>query len=308
LLPVAMLRSETVPPDQVDPSQRHSDELQMIPTARGLSHYVMRIDTPDKNRASWLELPPLDGANKLKPKNDFIEILATSETGVPLLLANEAGKARIMAFAGNTTWRWGLHGFRTTHQRFWRQVIFWLARKEDDQSQTVWVRIDPRNYLPGQSVKFSFGARTPDGEPITAADFEVSVTNPKGELRKVAVQRAGHEFSSDFSQTELAGDYWVTVTARSPNTLPIGSATSRFLVDERDLELDNPAADHALLAELASLTGGSVITAEQHLAFLFRREETTVTRTTLWDNWPFVIAFVLLLTAEWVIRKTSGLV
>jgi hypothetical protein len=316
LLPVAMLRGETVPPDQVDPSQRHSEELPMIPTTRGLSHYVMRIDTPEKNRAAWLELPPLDGANKLKPKNDFVEILATSENGVPLLLANEAGRARVLAFAGNTTWRWALHGFRTAHQRFWRQVIYWLARKEDDQSQTVWVRIEPRNSLPGQTVKLSFGARTPDGKTITDADFEVSVTTPNGEARQVAVQRSGHEFSAMFSQTEQAGDYWVSVTARSPNTLPIGNATSRFLVDERDLELDNPAADHALLAELASLTGGYVITAEQHAAFLrrlqteglVRREETTVTRATLWDNWPFVIVFVLLLTVEWVVRKTNGLV
>ena len=91
---------------------------------------------------------------------------------------------------------------------------------------------------------------------------------------------------------------------------------SRFLVDERDLELDNPAADPGLLAELASLTGGSVITPEQHLAFLerlqkeglIRREETEVTRLTMWDNWPFLILFVALLSVEWTLRKLRGLV
>jgi hypothetical protein len=128
--------------------------------------------------------------------------------------------------------------------------------------------------------------------------------------------RAGNEFASTFTQTEHAGDYWVSVTARTKEGLPIGDVTSRFLVDERDLELDNPAADHALLAELASLTGGNVITPEQHGAFLerllkeglVRREESEVTRMTLWDNWPFLIVFVTLLATEWTVRKVRGLV
>ncbi len=316
LLPVAMRASETVSGDDIDPTLRHTDELQMIPTPRGLSHYVMRVESADKNRATWLSLPPLDGANKLRPKNDFVGILATSDQGVPLLLESEAGKARVVAFAGNTTWRWATHGFRNVHQRFWRQMIFWLARKEDDQSQTVWVRIDPRNYLPGAPVKLAFGARSPDGLAVTDADFEVTVSNPKNERQKLAVLRVGNEYSADFLQNEHAGDYWVSVTARSKEGLPIGDATSRFLVDERDLELDNPAADHALLAEIASLTGGSVITPEQHGAFLerllkeglVRREETEVTRKPLWDNWPFLLVFVTLLATEWTIRKLRGLV
>lgn len=316
LLPVAMRANETLIGDELDPDLRHPDEMPMIPTPRGLSHYVMRVDSAEKNRATWLALPPLDGANKLRPKNDFVEILATSDKGVPLLFANETGKARVVAFAGDTTWRWASHGFRNVHQRFWRQMIFWLARKEEDQGQSVWVRIDPRNYLPGVPVKLAFGARSPDGIAITDADFEVAVTNPKGERQKLPVLRVGNEFSADFLQNEHAGDYWVSVSARSKNGQPIGDAISRFLVDERDLELDNPAADHALLAELAALTGGNVVTPEQHGAFLerllkeglVRREETEVTRRPLWDNWPFLIVFVTLLATEWTIRKLRGLV
>ena len=134
--------------------------------------------------------------------------------------------------------------------------------------------------------------------------------------RLVKDLRVGSEFSADFLQNEHAGDYWVSVTARSKDGQPIGEAASRFLVDERDLELDNPAADHALLAELAALTGGSVVTPEQHGAFLerlqkeglVRREETEVTRKPLWDNWPFLLVFVTLLATEWTIRKLRGLV
>jgi uncharacterized membrane protein len=316
LLPVAMRATEAIVGDDIDPALRHTEELKLVPTAAGLRHYVMSIESPDKNRATWLELPPLESPVKLRPKNEFVEVLATSEQNAPLLLASGAGKSRVMAFAGDTTWRWASHGFRNVHQRFWRQMIFWLARKEDDKGQTVWVRIDPRNYLPGAPVKVAFGARTPEGDPVTDAEFEVSITNPKDEAQKLPVLRVGNEFTSDFLQSEHAGDYWVTVRAHLKNGQPIGEATSRFLVDERDLELDNPAADHALLAELASLTGGSVVAPEQHGAFLerllkeglVRREESEVTRRPLWDNWPFLIVFVSLLATEWTIRKLRGLV
>ena len=316
LLPVIMNKNEAISADEADPSQRHAEELVMVPTAKGIGHYVMRIDAPDKNREAWLALPPLDGANKLRAKNDFVNILATSPEGIPLLFSSEAGRARVMAFAGDTTWRWPLRGQRKAHQLFWRQMIFWLARKEEDQSQTVWVRVDPRNYLPGATVKLALGARTPEGIPITDADFTVSVTNPKGEVQKLSAQRNGNEFAATYQQTDLAGDYWVSVSAQTKDRKEIGSTSSRFLVDERDLELDNPAADHALLAELAALTGGSVVTPEQHGAFLerllkeglVRREETEVTRVTLWDNWSFLILFVALLSAEWTLRKLRGLV
>lgn len=316
LLPVMMNKNETISADEADPSQRHAEELTMVPTAKGVRHYVMRIESLDKNREAWLALRPLDGANKLRAKNDFVDILATSPEGIPLLFSSEVGKARVMAFAGDTTWRWPLHGQRKAHQLFWRQMIFWLARKEEDQSQIVWVKVDPRNYLPGASVKLAFGARTPEGIPITDAEFAVTVTNPKGDRERLAAQRNGNEFAATYPQTDLAGDYWVSVTAQTKMGKEIGNTSSRFLVDERDLELDNPAADHALLAELAALTGGSVVTPEQHGAFLerllkeglVRREETEVTRVTLWDNWPFLIVFVALLSAEWTVRKLRGLV
>ncbi len=315
LLPVAMRPNETQTDDELDPSLRHPQELTMVPTRIGLSRYVMKIDSPDQNRAAWEKLAPLDTAAKLRSKNDFVEILAESTDGVPLLFATEVGRARVMAFGGNTTFRWVLHGQRTTHQRFWRQAIFWLAHKEDDLGQSVWVRIDPRNYHPGAAVQIVFGARSPDGTPLTDVDFDVAIINPEGAKQKLTPQGNGQESTVSFNQTELPGDYWISIGAFRNKQL-IGGATSRFLVDQRDLELDNPAADHGLLAELANLTGGNLITPEGHAAFLerllkeglVRREETEVTRVTLWDNWPFVILFVTLLAAEWTIRKLRGLV
>ena len=35
-----------------------------------------------------------------------------------------------MAFAGDSTWHWWMHGFEAAHKRFWRQIVLWLARKD----------------------------------------------------------------------------------------------------------------------------------------------------------------------------------
>ena len=96
-------------------------------------------------------------------------------------------------------------------------------------------------------------------------------------------------------------------------------AVTRFVVDPRDLELDNPAADPALLADLgAATTGGSVVPPEGLPAFLAdvgggaartASESTVLSRTPLYDRLvgPGGCSSCLM-GAEWFLRKKRGLV
>ncbi|MDP1799223.1 MAG: glutamine amidotransferase [Planctomycetaceae bacterium] len=312
LLPVA-LTADIAMAGTPDTKAQYVGPQVIVPTDLGLKRYVMQLTSADKNRARWEGLAPLMGATKLAPKNDLVEIWATTREGHPLLLATEVGRARVAAFGGDTTYQWTLHGQGEEHQRFWRQMILWLARKEADSDQPAWVRVEPRNFLPGATVPLEFGARSSTGDPITDALFEVKITRPDGQTVAVPPRSSNGQFTAEYPQTDLPGDYWVRVTARKDATSLGLDAITRFIVDPKDLELDQPNADYDLLRKIAELTGGQLLRSEdleKFLKDLQGRKLDELTRIQvypLWDNWWLLMAFVGVMTAEWTIRKKAGL-
>jgi len=66
-----------------------------------------------------------------------------------------------------------------------------------------------------------------------------------------------------------------------------------------------------LLRQISEITGGAALRSEElakHLRTLGPEASEYVTQTDhrLWDNWPFFLIFVGLLTAEWALRKAKG--
>lgn len=313
-LPVALDPSEYLGPGQLNPRSQLTGRITMVPTNLGLRRYVMQLDTPEKNKARWQALAPLNGATRLKPKNELVEVWAESTDGAPLLCAAEVGRARVAAFAGDTTLQWKLHDQEEAHQRFWRQLILWLARKDADNDQAIWGRVEPRNYAPGAPVQIQFGARGADGLPVTDAEFQVEVTAPDQTRTSLTPRKLGTEFSAEYALTVQPGDYWVRIAAkRNGESLGL-PASVRFIVDPRDLELDHPAADFDLLREISAISGGTTLRPEELDGLLDRLLQmkvgdlTSVRVTTLWDNWWLLGIFVGLLTPEWFLRKRAGLV
>jgi len=319
VLPVRMNRFERQGlDDEISQDLHLPGPLKMMPTQLGaLSFPMMLAGDQQASRAVWAQLPPLDGANRFRPDavKPGAEVLAQAASDQPLLVAHDYGDGRVMAFAGDTTYHWWMRGYEAVHKRFWRQVVLWLARKDESLEGNVWVKLHQRRFSPGQRVEFSVGAQSPAGGAVQDAELHAEIVLPDGKRQALDLVDAGSgQMTGSFRDTQAAGDYTVHVTATKDGQ-PLGTARSRFLVFEQDLELDNAAADALMLESLAAMTGGRSLVPEE-LSNLIKRmtenteslEVRTETKKPLWDTWGFFVVLVGLLATEWYLRKRWGLV
>jgi hypothetical protein len=269
----------------------------------------------------WAQLPPLDGANafarnELKPN---AQVLAESDDAQqhPMLVAGQSGDGRVLAFAGDSTWHWQMGGFGEAHRRFWRQCVLWLAKKDEQTAGRVWIRLAGRRVVRGGRVEFQVGAENAQGEPVETAQFDVAVQTPDGHAEQVRPAKMGADWAATFRQTTKPGDYRITVKAKN-GAEELGTAEARFLVPNQDLELDRPAAEPGLMAQLAETTkaAGGAALAPEELPELLKRlaekppevKQEVIAKVTYWDTWPFFLIFVGLIGTEWFLRKRWGLV
>jgi len=296
----------------------------------GARHPVMQLESAEKGKpaandaaiaSAWAQLPPLDGANRIE-RNELkpnAQVLAEADDALkhPLLIAGQSGDGRVLAFAGDSTWRWPMSGFGEAHRRFWRQCVLWLAKKDENTSGRVWIKMAGRRVTRGSRVDFAVGADSPQGEPVANAQFDVTVQSPDGRGEEVRPAKTSDGWSATFRGATKPGDYRIVVKAKD-GAADLGTAEARFLVPNQDMELDRPAAEPTLMAQLADMTkpaGGAALAAEE-LPDLLKRlankppelKEEVVAKVTYWDRWPFFLAFVGLLVGEWYLRKRWGLV
>jgi uncharacterized membrane protein len=324
VLPIAMDRLEKQNfGEAIRPDLHVPGPLKMTPTPFASRHFALTLAPPGaENTALWAKLPELDGANRIvipSGRAGGAIILADApgngDEGIPLLVTQNYGKGRVMAFAADSTWRWWMHGYETAHKRFWRQMVLWLARKDDASDGNVSIHLASRRFAPGERVEFELNARSPQNEPIADADYKVEVVAPpKGQRSQPVIVRQGEQSTGVFRETEAAGDYTIEVTASKKGQL-IGTTHARFSVMSQDMELDNASADPDSMETLARATGGHLV-APENLTKLIKEltsstaqhEVEQITRETLWDGLPIFVAFAVLLTVEWFLRKKWGLV
>ena len=312
--PLAKVMPVNVSPNdgQLEPEEG----FKMIPNTQGLENYVLRLaPTREETAKLWAGLPNITGTNLfLGPKPNAIVLAQTDTPGhEPLMVAMETGQGRSLAFGGETwPWRRINEVGQLAHLRFWRQSILWLAHKENQGDDEVKLKLDARRIALGQKLDFSATARNAKRDPIGDATFEGTVTflGKDGKSEPVNVFPQGGEGKGAYFATGQPGEYRLEVVGKRAGK-ELGRDSSRFMVYQDDRELENPAADRTLLRQIAEITSGKSLQPEELAKALEALDTGATDRVTqtehrIWDNWWFFLAFTLVLSVEWWLRKSKG--
>lgn len=292
--------------------------IQFVPQPDALDNYVLQIGRDRaESAAMWKQLPPLPGTNRFGTPKPLAVILGATGGAEPepIMVSMEVGnKGRVLAFGGET-WVWSRASDvgRSAHKKFWRQAIFWLSHKEDQGENQVKVKLATRRISVGSKLDMTATARDPKGLPVPDVKWEMSVTMEGSSEKPVPVDAypQADEVRGSYVAMGKPGTYKVNVKATRKGET-IGTDSVRFLVYQDDREMENPAADRALLRSIAQITGGESLAPEDLEKYLkslsgkIVSEYVTQQEYKVWDNWPFLLIFALLLTLEWWLRKRHG--
>lgn len=321
VLPVIMRPSERQDFDSEFRRDFHINTPFKVTPAK--DHFLTRIGDAGSNKAIWAELPPLASANRISVK-DTAEVLLHTDDEVqrPIMAAANVG-GRVIAFAADSTWSWKRNGFGAEHDQFWRQMILWLAFWDSRNDESVSIELPKRRYSPKALIKFDVNVKTISGEVVEGVEFDAALILPSGERKVITITRTGDRYQSQLDPEWVAepGLYKIQVAA-SRNGASIGQTQREFVVMDRDKEKANPVANPEQMAKLASQTsefGGRALLPEELSevldSYIENPPTTKIEIPTKWrlgetfpDALGFLLAFVGLLAAEWLLRKKWGLV
>ena len=287
-------------------------------TASGQEHPVMQLGVgAEDTRKRWDAVPALASIAALGDPRPGANVLAVTTgaggTAQPLVAVQRYGEGRSMIFAGEAAWRWRmmLPAADRSYDTFWRQAIRWLAIAAPDP---VTVSAPP-SVSTGDSVPVHITARSQTFEPLRDVSVDVRLTAPDGTLQQL---RAGRQAGADSD-----GRYLLHYRADQPGvhkvvadvkrgTQSAGTGTASFLVGGADVEMTAPRLNERLLQRLAQQSGGRVVGPSEVsvLADALRSAVPAAVlsiRRDLWHTgWSFA-AILLLLAAEWLVRRQGGM-
>jgi len=245
----------------------------------------------------------------------------------PLLAFGRFGAGRTMFSAIDDSWRWRYYTGESIFDTYWVQQLRYLARsKKIGQKRVTFATARPVYEL-GEQVKLTLRIIDPTLIPQLSEQLRVEIleegvmpgtqpsslpATPGSLVRTETLVR--QEIQGDLYDVSFTADKVGRFVARLRGLAPgIDDVEIPLTVATPRLELATPAVDRALLGRLAAETNGQSIRLEdaaQRLPTLLP----SVTRIIpvesgqpLWDAPLGLAIFLLLATAEWVLRKLGGM-
>jgi uncharacterized membrane protein len=230
----------------------------------------------------------------------------------PLITAGYWPAGRTLFIAVDGIHRWLNHYGSRYYERFWRGAIRWLALGRLHGGDPRWRLESPRSsYALDEVVSLEARVLDDDWKPSGDASQSIELAGPDGARR--ALELAASPGRPGVFQGSTALDRTGQWQARAERDGKLAASAS-FEVALPARESADPSPDPEALAALAERTGGRALAlgqARQLLAELPGGEELrrpiAARLEDAWDRgWTLALA-VLLLGAEWLLRKRQDL-
>jgi uncharacterized membrane protein len=285
-------------------------------TSDGETHPIMRIGSSiGDTRKIWSSLPALAASAPLgapRPGATVLAVTTAPSGGVyPVVAVQRYGQGRSMVFAGEASWRWKMlvDSSNRSYEFFWRQAARWLtATAPDPVAITV-----PDAPEPGDAISIDVDARDAAYAPVPDASVELTLTAPGGDTTPIKLRHAdaaGGRFTAAV-RPERAGLYRLHADARRGSST-LGSADHWMYVGGAEREFADPRLNEGFLRRIARTSGGRYVRASEaaRVASFLQASQPMVETPEYRDLWhePWAFALiVLLLSAEWILRRRWGL-
>lgn len=246
----------------------------------------------------------------------FYQQIGAVHTKRPLIFFTQTGNQKIGVIAGEGIWRWRLHDFASNgSQSISNEIISKTVQYLCNSEKRERFVLNISNTIPmHRNIIADAVVYNKMYEPVNNAEIEMLITDSKRSTYKSAFQAAETGYTLNLGHKET-GLYNYTATA----TLGDEKMTKRgqFIVTDESPEKNNLTANHNLMYLLATEHNGKMFSANEISKIAAditnNRQIETITSSSETishpiDFLPIAIIVILLLAAEWFLRKFWGLV
>tara|TARA_R110002049_G_scaffold2750_2_gene21587 strand:- start:420910 stop:423315 length:2406 start_codon:yes stop_codon:yes gene_type:complete len=317
--------ADLIPVQYID-GQPRIEVRSIRPTALGLDQDAMNLTGESTSLSElWEILPSPKTAGRVRASEGaevWADAVGVDGREAPWLVTRLFGAGRVFFVSSDETWRWRYKVADRFHARFWNQLLAAAVQPPySSQDDFVSIATDRIEYNTGASPRVRVRLQDPSGEPVGDATVDaLFISNDPGVHNSRVVATVPLDVEDPLRGTYEgrsaalpAGAYTIRVRASGFDESSFLASTPIWIGQNDRRELDRLSLDIESMSNIAKSSGGEYFHeshADELLNSLKPLSSGSIVEsdTLLWQSCYWFAMVIVVLAAEWWLRKKVGLV
>ena len=324
ILPVRFGDSQSIEETEVLAMARDFSASKMLPVKYNMDHPVMSFrSSPAESEQIWSLMPDIYWNFPTQTAKPTARVLLErgeqvgADENQPLLVASRYGSGSVLFMGFQESYRWRRLGVQAQYfDRYWIQSIRYLVESRSlEGARRGFIDLDKKKYELGQRIRFVARVMDANFAPSDAPVQQVMVRGDNGLSKEVTLKLLPN------SPGSYEGSFDAARTGNYEAVLKITGETDENLIAPIDFRVIPPSAEASadwmhekLLRQIAQESGGKYLALSdlkslpEMIPDAIERVDFNSPPQPLWDcsnflRWSFYLLPVILLSAEWILRK-----